>query len=81
MDTQKIKDAIDILNTALNDDIAEAMSTMSMDLTKREAEVFRDICRTDVGIPDAVTTYSPTTRKGEVRNLLSRIKYALHCAK
>ena len=81
MDAQKIKDAIDILNTALNDSIEEVTSTMSMDLTKREMEVFRDICRADISVQDAVTTYSPTTCRSEVRNLLSRIKYALHCAK
>jgi hypothetical protein len=81
MNTERIQEAIDILTTFAAAQVIEATSTMSMDLTKREAEVFRDICLTDVGIPDAVTTYSPTTRKSEVRNLLSRIKYALHCAK
>ncbi len=60
MNEQKIKDAVDILTAALNDSIAdEPLIAVNLLLTQQDVAILRQICRTNVSIPEAVVKCYP----------------------
>ena len=74
MDTQRIKDAVDLLNTVLNDSIAEEPPfLLSIALTPSEVGTLRQICRTNVSIPEAVHNCYHQTTKHSVYRLLDKL--------
>ena len=77
MNTQKIKDAIDLLNTALNDSIDDvAPVVLSVELTNRDIDVLRYVCLTSNSVPRVVASCYMTSEP-EVRTLLTKLKDAV----
>ena len=81
MATDKIQQALKLLQETI---AARPDITLHLDLTRREAEVLRAVCLSNVSVPEVVVEGRPTffgkrksTALDEVSDLLGKIKQKL----
>lgn len=75
MNTQKLKDALDILTDLLSD--AEKTTTVTLELNERELEALTNLARTNITVPQAVNAYNYHVSEEDVKKLLFKISAAL----
>ena len=76
MDKQKIKEALDLLKAAIDDD--DDQVTLKWTVSNRELDVLRFICRMDVSIPNVVRKSYPGVATDETRDVLRALAVTIN---
>lgn len=77
MNKQKIKEALDLLNAAIEADADDELITLNVQLSEQDLDVLRDICKVTISVPEAVVDYYPSVNKLVVKRVLKTIGAAI----